>query len=373
MTGFSLKDHLFNAETVGQLAGEIKAAHPSFQRDAFVAQTLSGFDGRELKDRIEWIADCLETQAPNAFADLADWIEAALPEPLDPTLKDDDFGHFIHSPWGVLIARHGMGDVERSLSALHAITQRFSMEYAIRDFLRSHPDQTLERMAEWVLDDNYHVRRLVSEGTRPTLPWSARIGLELARPLPLLDVLHADPARFVTRSVANHLNDISKTDAALVHGRLGAWERAKRQEASELKWLTAHALRTLIKQGDPQAMERLGYRSDAAVAVQIAMPAQTRINDVADIKMTLSADQDTPVLVDYSIDFLKADGSQKPKVFKVKQAIVKAGKPLVITKKHRFKGDATTFRLYPGTQGLSIMVNGTVRAAQTFELLDAPS
>ena len=74
----------------------------------------------------------------------------------------------------------------------------------------------------WTGHDSYHVRRLVSEGTRPRLPWGIGLTSDPARPLPLLDRLYGDRARFVTRSVANHLNDIGKKTPDAVIDRLTA-------------------------------------------------------------------------------------------------------------------------------------------------------
>ena len=218
---FSLKDHLFNAETVGRLAAEYAAGVPGFDAARFEAESLSGFGERELLARLEWMADCLEGQLADGFPKMADQLEAAMPAPLDPTLRDDDFGHFIHAVPGILAVRHGLEQHrERALDLLHAATQRFSMEFHIRPFINRWPEATLARLATWAGDENYHVRRLVSEGTRPKLPWAKAVQLETAQRLPLLERLHADPTRFVTRSVANHLNDIAKTEPKVVIGVL---------------------------------------------------------------------------------------------------------------------------------------------------------
>ena len=58
----------------------------------------------------------------------------------------------------------------------------------------------------------------------------------------------------------------------------------------------------------------------------------------------------------------------KIKVFKMKKSQVKGGK-LKIDKRHVLKGDATTFKLHPGTHQLQILVNGQVHAQNSFELL----
>jgi hypothetical protein len=57
---FSLKDHLFNADTLGQLAAEYAAGLPGFPAGAFLDRVLPGLAERGLLERIDWIADCIE-------------------------------------------------------------------------------------------------------------------------------------------------------------------------------------------------------------------------------------------------------------------------------------------------------------------------
>ena len=367
---FSLKDHLFNAETIGQLAGEFSVL-PGFDAGAFAEEVLSGLPDRELLDRMEWIADCLEPRLAPDFPTMADQLQAAMPPRLDPSLRDDDFGHFIHAMPGILAVRHGLEHHrDRALDLLEEATQRFSMEFYIRAFLNRWPDETMARLAQWAEHDNYHVRRLVSEGTRPRLPWAKNITLDPMAPLPFLEQLHADPTRYVTRSVCNHMNDLSRVDAGRVMDVIEGWHRAGRQNAKELKWMTPHALRTLIKQGDARAMAMLGYAAEAEVTVErLAMvPPNPTIGDKVVVEITLSAATESPVLVDYSIGFKRPSGAVSDKVFKVKQGVVKPGKPLVLKKTQTFKGDATTYALVAGPHELSLMVNGVVRDVLGFEL-----
>jgi 3-methyladenine DNA glycosylase AlkC len=367
---FSLKDHLFNAETIGQLAGEFSAL-PGFDAEAFTQEVLSGFSERELLERLEWIADCLEPRLASDFPTMAEQLEAAMPERLDPSLRDDDFGHFIHAVPGILAVRHGLeAHRERALDLLEAATQRFSMEFYIRPFLNRWPEETMARLAVWAEHDNYHVRRLVSEGTRPRLPWAKNITIDPMAPLPFLEKLHADPARFVTRSVCNHLNDLSRVDAGRVMDVLEGWRARGQQDAKELTWMTTHALRTLIKQGDARAMEMLGFSAQAEVTVDRLemIPPNPSIGDKVVVEIVLSAAVETPVLVDYAIGFLRPSGKVSDKVFKVKQGVVKPGKPLVLKKTQVFKGDATTYALVPGPHEVSLMVNGVVRDVLGFDL-----
>ena len=367
---FSLKDQLFNASSLGDLADEFAAGVPGFDRDAFHTAALSGIPERTLVACIDWFADCLEPYLARDFPTMADQLEAAMPPRLDPGLRDDDFGRFIHAVPGVLAVRHGLEDHrDRALDLLHAATQRFSMEFYIRPFLNRWPDETLARLRQWADDDNYHVRRLVSEGTRPKLPWARKVDLTLDQTLPLLDMLQADPTRFVTRSVANHLNDVAKTDPDAVLGRLTAWAQGGQQAAKEHDWMRRHSLRTLVKDGHPGAMELLGYAADmqADVALDIETEA-VALGDALRFGVTVHSPTGGPVVVDYRIKFARPGGRSGEKVFKLKVSAVKPGVPLVLNKVHKLKANATTFELHPGTHGLVVQVNGVDRAEGTFEI-----
>ncbi len=367
---FSLKDHLFNEQTVGQLAAEYAAGIAGFDAERFIREALAGFPERELMARMEWIADCLEGQLAPDFATMADQLLAALSERLDETKKDDDFGHFIHAIPGILAVRHGLEtDRSRAMGLLYEATQRFSMEFYIRAFINRWPEETMAELAVWATDSNYHVRRLVSEGTRPRLPWATNIILTPEQSMPLLDSLHADPTRFVTRSVANHLNDLSKIVPDAVLELLAKWFREGRQSEKELVWMRRHALRTLIKQGHAGAMTALGYRTDAPVKAQIILgQPEVKIGDALTFEVILNNDEDLPVLIDYRIDFMRAGGKRAEKVFKLKSSDLRAGKVLKIKKSHRFKGDATTFTLYEGPHRIIAQVNGRDVAEVGFEL-----
>ena len=294
-----------------------------------------------------------------------------MPAPLDPSLRDDDFGRFIHALPGVLAVRHGLeAHRDRALDLLHAATRRFSMEFYIRPFLNRWPEQTLARLALWARDDNYHVRRLVSEGTRPRLPWARKVNLTHAQSLPLLDLLQADGTRFVTRSVANHLNDVARSDPGAVLERLATWEADGRQRQDERAWMRRHALRSLVKQGHSGAMAMLGYAVDAPVevAVHVATP-RVALGAALEFEVVLNARATLPVLVDYRIRFPRPGGKSGEKVFKLKLGEVRAGKSLVLKKVHRLKADATTFELHPGVHGLVVQVNGVDRARAEFEIV----
>lgn len=371
-SGFSLKDQLFNEERVRFLASQFGRASRRFDQELFVSQVMQELKRLELKQRIVHIAEVLERHLPTSFPKAAELLITALPPELDPNLEDDDFGDFIIAPLGEFVVRNGLSSehIDLSLATIREITKRFSMEDAIRSFLNQHPKRTLETLGKWARDPHYHVRRLVSEGTRPRLPWSARLSIEPTAPLPFLDRLHADPTRYVTRSVANHLNDLTKTDATLVLETLSRWRELKKQDPKELDWMTRHALRTLIKQGDRATMEFLGLRAEPTVSVGRIKLLRREIafGEALEFEVSITAERDEELIVDYVIDFVKANGSTAPKVFKAKKLSLKQGERVTIAKRHPLRADATTYRLFPGTHGLTIQVNGQGMSRATFEL-----
>ncbi len=367
---FSMKDRLFNADSLGQLSTQYSQGLPSIDANAFLEATLGGIPERSLMECLDWFADCLEPYLATDFPNMAAQLEAMMPEKLDPTLRDDDFGHFVHAVPGVLAVRHGLEDHrERALDLLHAATQRFSMEFYIRAFLNRWPDETLARLRLWAHDDNYHVRRLVSEGLRPKLPWAQAIQIGTQDTVPFLTQLHADPTRFVTRSVANHLNDISKKEPDVVIDCLEHWQSLGLQSEKELDWMRRHALRGLIKSGHPRALSHLGYSGDVPVSAKLNIVTKNaRIGEALEFSVSLSAEVDLPVIVDYRIGFHRPNGRAGEKVFKLKVAALKAGKDTLFSKVHKLKGDATTFALHPGPHKLVVQVNGVDRAAGAFDL-----
>lgn len=365
--GYSLKDQLFNAEKVAWVAGRFA---PPFDAGAFEAEVMSRLPELELKARIDWIAECLRRYLPECFPDAVEAIRAALPDPLDPRLGDDDFGDFIFAPLGEYAVAAGLErHPDLLLDLLEELTQRFSMEWAVRPVLNRWPEKAMARMRLWAAHEHYHVRRLASEGTRPRLPWGMGVKLTAGETLPLLDALYADKARFVTRSVANHLNDISKTEPELVIDRLERWRDEGRAEAGELDWITRHALRGLIKAGHPGALRCLGY--DPAAEVRAALnlaPEVLPLGEVLQIGVELSGPAGLPVIVDYVLHLHRKAGAPGRKVFKLKQARLDREGRLSLQKAQRIAAGLSTYRVVPGPHRISVQVNGVIRAGGDFEI-----
>ncbi len=367
-----LKDQLFNSEKVRKLAGEIQRTYRPFKSDRFADEVIAKFPELELKARISWIAVCLKKYLPSDYTRAVGVILEALPTPNNPDLGDDDFGEFIYAPYSEFVAKNGCirKHLQLSLDTLYQLTQRFSVEDAIRYFINAFPDETLRRLLLWSGDSHYHVRRLCSEGTRPKLPWSQKINIPIAAPLPILKNLYADKTRFVTRSVANHVNDISKVDPSLALETLARWKKSKKQSSKEMSYIIHHALRTLIKQGNPGAMKLIGLNHAPRVHIKkFTVPKQVKMNTALEFSFSIESPEESNVIIDYVIYFQSKVGKLcRKKVFKLSKIKLAQNTPVVVSKRHVLRQHMTTRTLYRGKHRIEVQVNGRLFAGRAFML-----
>ena len=370
---FSLKDRLFNEKKIKIIAGEIAAVHPAFEADRFTAKVAGKLPELELMDRLHWIRECLHDFLPSDYREAAKILKDSLPPPSDPNLTDNDFGSFIYGPYGAFVAEYGctQKDVKFSLKILKEMTKRFSVEFPIRSFINAFPEETMTELQKWAKDKHYHVRRLASEGARPSLPWAKNITLDYKAPLPILDILHADKTRFVTRSVANHLNDISKVDPELVVKTLKRWKKAKKQNKKELTYIIKHSLRTLENQGHTAALKLLGYKKGDITVENFSVSPLVKIGATLSFTFSVSSHAKTShnLLVDYHLHFKKANGSLVHKTFKISKTSIEPGQTLEFDKQHLLR-PMTTRVLHPGMHEVELQINGATYGRQAFELVE---
>lgn len=370
---FLLKDHLFNRKKVQQMADELDRAYSKFQKKAFIEEVLAGFRQRELKARIAWMAECLQKHLPSDYRKAIPIIVKALPAPSDPALSDDDFGDFIYAPYGEFVARYGCKEqyLEISLDAIYEITTRFSAEDCIRYFINSFPEETIKVLKRWSNDPHYHVRRLCSEGLRPRLPWAGKINISKEDALPVLDKLYSDRTRYVTRSVANHINDISRVDPTLAMNTLQRWKKSGKQNEKEMDFIIRHGLRSLIKEGNPRAMELLGYSPNPKVKLSdIKLLKKVKLGSSLEFSFSLKSTSRESLIVDYIIHFCNKAGELKgSKVFKLKNLALERNETVLIEKKHPMRANMTTRTIYPGKHNLEIQINGKSFGKHPFTIL----
>jgi 3-methyladenine DNA glycosylase AlkC len=363
-----------NESVVRQLGKIFSRVHPLFDEKAFVDQSLNGLGELELKERVTHIMDLLCQGLPSEFEQFSDVITGSLHPNDDPA----DGENIPFGPAGVtgfpawpvtdLVTKRGIDYPAKALPLLKKVTSRFSAEFAIRPFLDIHTDYTLGILTEWLTDENRHTRRLVSEGTRPRLPWGMQLKKFIADPapiMPLLQALRDDPEEYVRRSVANNLNDIAKDHPDFVAEVAADWLKGADKNRRRL---VKHACRTLIKQGHAGALAAFGYTPIDSLKADLDISTATvAYGESLAFKIAFKGLNDKQkLMVDYAIHFVKANGKRAPKVFKWKDAAA-AGNSLTASRMHAIK-PITTRKYYGGEHLLEIFVNGQSVATAPFEL-----
>ena len=360
--------HNVNDEVVRTLARQLSGAYPEFDVAAFETAATTGLLDLELKDRVRHIIAGMRPLLPASPARAVDIARRAA------------LGHFAGgakvsgwATWPIIdfVGAHGVGCFDDALEALRQMTSLWSAEFAIRPFYRHDAARALATVGPWVNDPSEHVRRLVSEGSRPRLPWGARLRAFQADPAPVLALLEAlrdDPSEYVRRSVANNLNDIAKDHPDVVCLVCARWLE---DAPTPRRKLVQHALRSLVKAGSPAALEALGFRPDPPVVVQhlSVVPDDVAVGGSVEIEFELvsRSDRAERLVVDYAVHHVKANGSRSPKVFKLKTVELAPGQALHLRKKHSLK-KVTTRVYHPGPHTVEILVNGAAHQSADFEL-----
>jgi len=357
-----LKDFI-DEETVTAIAAAVERAAAGFDTDVFVASVFDeGWDSRALKERIRHVARMLHTHLGGDFADGLAALESAA--------SGGGIDGWAAWCFNDYVEEHGVDDPDRSLPALAQFTRLSSAEFAVRPFIARYPERMAKQMLEWAHDDDETVRRLATEGYRPRLPWGAGIAELKKDPSPILavlDVLHGDPSETVRRSVANNLNDISKDHPDLAVATLAGWG-ADSDEASALR---KHALRTLLKKGDPAALELLGFAKHAAVVVTdvLVEPETVAIGGhvYVEFRIASTGDEPQPVMIDYAVVYQNRSGTGSRKVFRGKVEELDGGASLTFRRKVSLQ-PMSTREIFPGRHTVEVQVNGVVYATAAFEV-----
>lgn len=363
----------YGPEIPTRIAGMIARVHAAFPARAFLRDALDGYEALELMPRGKHIARALRAHLPQDVPAALDILLASLDPPRSET-TGGGLTPFLYLPHTMYVAAYALDHFDEAMRAQHALTQCFTAEFSIRPFIEKYPERTLALFREWAHDPSPHVRRLVSEGTRPRLPWAPRLRALQINPRPgleLLELLKDDPELYVRRSVANHLNDIGKDHPQLLNATARRWLK---DAGPERAWIVRHALRSAIKRGDAGALSVSGYGAKAEVAVRAksVAPQRARIGGSVtiafDLKNLLPRRQ--RVLTDLRVHYMKSSGKTSPKVFKLK-AVELAAKATLHLEKKLSLADLTTRKHHPGTHCVEVLLNGSAVKIGEFELLRA--
>ena len=361
----------FGEEIPRKIAGMIFAVHSEFAAEDFIRESLDGYKKLDLMPRGWRIAEAMRTFLPQDYSRAAEIIIASLGAKLEKT-ENNGMAPFLYMPHVFFVAKYGLDHFDISMRAQYELTQRFSAEFSIRPYLERYQDDTLAQLRKWSKDPNEHVRRLVSEGTRPRLPWAPRLREFQKNPRPvleLLDGLKDDPSLYVRRSVANNLNDIGKDHPELLFATARQWMK---DAPKEREWLVRHALRSAVKRGESGALDVLGFGKKAKVKIgKMKISPQcakigSSVTIAFDVKNADSKPQD--ILIDLGVHYMKSNGKANMKVFKLKKIRLSPQESVTLNKTISLK-NRTTRRHYPGTHEIEAILNGHSKPLGSFEVI----
>lgn len=357
--------NLYNKKSCSELAFEIEKYSKDFDQNQFLKDCLKNIKQLEMKERVVQIASALDRNLKGSYLNKL--------KIFNRILKAQNLDGFILWPISYYIESQGSGHFQKSMQSIYYLTQVFTGEFAIRPFLNQDYPLALEFLTQWSEDPNEHVRRLVSEGTRPNLPWGKKITHiknHFKSNINLLEHLKLDDSLYVRKSVANHLNDISWYEPNLLIKTLTKWNKDHPQ-CPKITWITKQALRSLIKQGNPKALQLMGYSSPEKIKLKQFKLSQNKISEGSPLdfkfKIKNTSKNKSKVLVDFNIYYLKSNGSLSPKTFKLKSLELSSLEEVEIVKKFPMK-KVTTRKHYPGKHFLEIQINGKKMEKLPFNL-----
>jgi 3-methyladenine DNA glycosylase AlkC len=365
-----MKDGL-GAAAVERIAESFVRIMPGFSKQKFINDALSELQALELKGRVRHIINVLNTYLPDDFAKTAETLIRLKPNwiPGDP---DDNLSGFAAWPIIDYVGEHGLDHPKKALEVLKELTSMFSAEFAIRPFIIEHFELTFQTLDKWCTDPDEHVRRLVSEGSRPRLPWGQQLPQFIEDPAPvfhLLEKLKDDPSEYVRRSVANNLNDISKDHPEAV---IACCKRWKMNASPERQWIIRHATRTLVKAGHPEVFGLLGYTENPKLAFKRlnVSPKAIQLGEFIEFSFQLqsTSSKTQTIVIDYAIHHMKANGQTSPKVFKFRTLKIAPGETIELIKRHAIK-PITTRKYYSGEHAVEILINGKTFGRVGFTLI----
>jgi len=359
-------DELINPRVVRALTGSLMAASTSVEPSA-LREAEGTILEKNLRQRVDLVRDAVLADIRGDFADLQHVITRAL--------KQQSFTGWMIWPVTEAVSTRALAsgsvhDFDAGMDLLAQLTSRLSSEFAVRELLNARPERALARMTEWAADDDEHVRRLATEGSRAHLPWARKVAWLIEHPQAtraILDATYRDSSEYVRRSAANHLNDLSRVDAAVVTEIATGWAAAPDANTT---WVTRHGLRTLLKRADPIALSLVGFTGSELGVTKPELAEDTiawggSIRFIA--RVTNVAPTDAVVAIDYSIGFVRANGTTSPKTFKLAVRRIPAGETIEISKAHSFR-PITTRSYYPGSHMVTVQANGVVSEPASFVL-----
>lgn len=357
--------NLISQSLVIKIAQKINEHDQTFNSSLFQKNIKKQINDLELKDRVRLISSELHKVSSLSYLQNLEIFNKII----------DQFKGFELWPISQYIEDYGIlsnqsNEIKKSLITLSHLTKKFTAEFAIRNYINNFEEETYKSLLAWASDPNEHLRRLASEGTRPNLPWGKKLNNQeelMAKNLALLEKLKFDDSEYVRKSVSNHLNDISRINKKLFLTTIQNWHK----EGVDKK-LIRHSLRTLLKAGDAQALQILGYKKSASLIAKIKKLTPSKISEGDRIKIYFEiknmTNKSQPILVDFVLCLLQKNSKYSKKVFRIKDTKIDANTSVIFEKEYHFKR-VTTRKHYAGSQYIKLQVNGNTLDERKFELL----
>lgn len=349
---------IYTQTYIQNLASKVQKEYDAFESTSFINAIFNeAWSNMELKARMRHIAITLHDFLPLSYKEQL--------EVLKPTSQH--FFSFEAMFFQDFVELFGLHDFNNSMKALEVFTYESSSEFAIRRFIIKYEEQTMQQLKDWTQSSCEHLRRLACEGCRPRLPWAIALPEFKKDPrqvLEIIELLKNDESKYVQKSVANNLNDISKDNPTLlinfVQENLG--------KSKTLDWICKHASRTLLKQGETKTLKLFGYTKATHVAIKEFVCDEVVANEgVLNFKFRLQSQHSLGNLrIEYAIYYLKANQSYTKKMFMLSQNRIK-GREKIFEKKQSFKS-MTTRKYHKGRHCIGIYVNGEEMIKKEFTL-----
>ena len=351
--------NIYNDLFFAEFTQSILTTNPGFKVKKFMADCRNKqWENMELKQRMRHLSTILHHNLNGDYKKKLSQVLKIIKAL--PSKSAAQYSSLAYMLFPDFVEQYGLDDPEISLKAMEKITLFTSCEFAIRPYLIKYPGIVMEQMLIWSKHPNEKLRRFSSEGCRPRLPWAIAIPYLKNDPspiLPILENLKNDSSLYVRKSVANNLNDIAKDHPALVLNIAKNWKG----ESVETDWIIKQGCRGLLKQANREALILFGTRGDVNCRVTnlVLNKTKIRIGETIQFSFELLLKENKPATlrIEYALYFMKSNGRQNKKIFKITENNYACKKKIPFFKQQSFK-DLTTRKHYPGAHFIAIVVNG---------------
>jgi 3-methyladenine DNA glycosylase AlkC len=354
--------NLYNEKFIKQLSLFVKKYYKDFDNENFYDAILDeSWKTLELKQRMRHISIKMKEYLPQDYSSAI--------KILKQTYKEmDSFGYRLENIiFQDFVELYGCEHWDISMDALECFTINCSSEFAIRQFILKDENRAMKQMLRWAKSENHEIRRLASEGCRSRLPWAISLPCFKKDPtkvLEILELLKDDESKYVQKSVANNINDISKDNEKIVIDIVKKWKGFSKSR----DWILKHGSRTLLKASHSEILTLFGYEKPNDIKIEnFTSDSIVRLGEEFHFRFDITSDVIIKKLrLEYKLEFLRANGKHNAKVFKISEVNDFIGTKS-IDKKYSFK-TISTRRYYLGEHRVSIMVNGIAYQECNFRL-----